>query len=153
MMTEFSDWKFWKFLTFRTRKVTHFFFYYNLIFDSLCLAALYQFYTKTYISKEIRRTVCRNISKTSIDFQMDTLNTTNSEKGAESARSSPVPTIKQTSLWQDLPEVQDSGVLETLTPEQRKYQEVSWNLHQMCNWIFCEELVTICDSSRQFIFS
>ncbi|KAA0725214.1 Ephexin-1 Eph-interacting exchange protein [Triplophysa tibetana] len=85
--------------------------------------ALYQFYTQTYISKEIRRIVCRNISKTSIDFQMDTLNTTNSEKGAESARSSPVPTIKQTSLWQDLPEVQDSGVLETLTPEQRKYQE------------------------------
>ncbi|KAI7796743.1 rho guanine nucleotide exchange factor 15 [Triplophysa rosa] len=85
--------------------------------------ALYQFYTKTYISKEIRRTVCRNISKTSIDFQMDSLNTANSEKGAESARSSPVPTTKQTSLWQDLPEVQDSGVLETLTPEQRKYQE------------------------------
>lgn len=85
--------------------------------------ALYQFYTKTYISKEIRRTVCRNISKTSIDFQMDPQNSASSEKGAESARSSPVPTLKQTSLWQDLPEVRDSGVLENLTAEQRKYQE------------------------------
>ncbi|XP_051531089.1 rho guanine nucleotide exchange factor 15-like isoform X2 [Myxocyprinus asiaticus] len=84
---------------------------------------LYQFYTKTFISKEIRRTVCRNISKTSIDFQMGPHNTTSSEKGAEGPRSSPIPTLKQNNLWQDLPAVRDSGVLQTLSPEESKYQE------------------------------
>lgn len=40
-------------------------------------------------------------------------------------RSSPVPSPGQSSLWQDLPAVRDSGVLEQLTSEQCKYQEVS----------------------------
>ncbi|XP_051959137.1 rho guanine nucleotide exchange factor 15-like [Xyrauchen texanus] len=84
---------------------------------------LYQFYTKTYISKEIRRTVCRNISKTSIDFQMEPYHTVSSEKGAKGPRFSPVPTLKQNSLWREQPAVRDSGVLQTLTQEECKYQE------------------------------
>ncbi|XP_051969073.1 ephexin-1-like [Xyrauchen texanus] len=84
---------------------------------------LYQFYTKTFISKEIRRTVCRNISKTSIDFQIRPHITTSAEKGAEGPRSSPISTLNQNNLWQERPAVRDSGVLQTLTPEESKYQE------------------------------
>lgn len=44
--------------------------------------------------------------------------------GNGALRSSPVPTPGQSTLWQDLPDVQESGVLKQLTPEQCKYQEV-----------------------------
>ncbi|XP_067226160.1 ephexin-1 [Chanodichthys erythropterus] len=81
---------------------------------------LYQFYTETYIHKEIRRTVCRNISKTSIDFQMDT---TNTEKGEKGPRSTSVPNLKQSNLWRERSTVRDSGVLQALSPEECKYQE------------------------------
>lgn len=77
---------------------------------------LYQTYRATVITKEIRRqTVCRNISKTSVDFPMDWA----------APRGSPVPTPCQSTLWQDLLSVRESGVLEQLTPEECKYQEVS----------------------------
>lgn len=84
---------------------------------------LYQFYTETFIHKEIRRTVCRNISKTSIDFQMDTHLTASPEKGEKGPRSSQVPNLKQSNLWREQPAVLDSGVLQTLSPEECKYQE------------------------------
>ena len=89
---------------------------------------LYQIYTETYISKEIRRqTVCRNISKTSADFQMDCVHprsAANSGTGTGGSRSSPIPSLRQNTLWQDLPAVRESGILQTLTPEDCKYQEV-----------------------------
>ncbi|XP_016300796.1 rho guanine nucleotide exchange factor 15-like isoform X1 [Sinocyclocheilus anshuiensis] len=84
---------------------------------------LYQFYTETYIHKEIRRTVCRNISKTSLDFQMDPRITSSPEKGETRPRSSSVPNLKQSNLWRDQSAVRDSGVLQTLSPEECKYQE------------------------------
>uniref|UniRef100_A0A3Q1EL75 Rho guanine nucleotide exchange factor 15b n=1 Tax=Acanthochromis polyacanthus TaxID=80966 RepID=A0A3Q1EL75_9TELE len=89
---------------------------------------LYQTYRATVITKEIRRqTVCRNISKTSADYAMD-WTARRSGTGAAAAgngapRGSPVPTPTQSTLWQDLPTVRDSGVLEQLTPDQCKYQE------------------------------
>lgn len=46
----------------------------------------------------------------------------NSGNGAP--RGSPVPTPCQSTLWQELPSVRESGVLEQLTPEECKYQEV-----------------------------
>ncbi|XP_074518373.1 rho guanine nucleotide exchange factor 19 [Halichoeres trimaculatus] len=94
---------------------------------------LYQTYRATVITKEIRRqTVCRNISKTSADFAVDwtarrsgtgTGTGTGAGTGNGTLRSSPVPTPGQSTLWQDLQSVRDSGVLEQLTPEQCKYQE------------------------------
>ncbi|XP_076856035.1 rho guanine nucleotide exchange factor 19 isoform X2 [Brachyhypopomus gauderio] len=86
---------------------------------------LYQMYTESYISKEIRRqTVCRNISKTSVDYQMEHPRVTaSSGTGAGGPRSSPVPSLMQSTLWQDLPAVRESGILQTLTPEECKYQE------------------------------
>ncbi|XP_035004260.2 rho guanine nucleotide exchange factor 15 isoform X2 [Hippoglossus stenolepis] len=90
---------------------------------------LYQTYRASVIKKEIRRqTVCRNISKTSVDFAMD-VSARRSGTGAGAVagsgppRGSPVATPHQSTLWQDLPAVRDSGVLEQLTPEQCKYQE------------------------------
>lgn len=44
--------------------------------------------------------------------------------GNGAPRGSPVPTPGQSTLWQDLPAVRDSGVLEKLTLEQCKFQEV-----------------------------
>ncbi|KAL1264358.1 hypothetical protein QQF64_004713 [Cirrhinus molitorella] len=82
---------------------------------------LYQFYTETYIHKEIRRTVCRNISKTSMDFHIDPRITSSPEKGDKHPGSSSVS--NQGNLWRDQAAVQDSGVLETLSPEECKYQE------------------------------
>lgn len=71
---------------------------------------LYQTYRATVITKEIRRqTVCRNISKTSADYPVDWR-----------ARR---PAPGQSTLWQDLPAVRNSGVLEALSPEQCRYQE------------------------------
>lgn len=91
---------------------------------------LYQTYRATVITKEIRRqTVCRNISKTSVDYAMDLTarpsgTGTGTMIGNGPHRGNPVPTPGQSTLWQDLPAVRDSGVLEQLTPEQCKYQEV-----------------------------
>ncbi|KAF0029249.1 hypothetical protein F2P81_018354 [Scophthalmus maximus] len=90
---------------------------------------LYQTYRATVINKEIRRqTVCRNISKTSVDYAMDlTARRAGASSGAAVGngppRGSPVATPAQSTLWQDLPDVRDSRVLEQLTPEQCKYQE------------------------------
>nr|XP_046237618.1 ephexin-1 [Scatophagus argus] len=88
---------------------------------------LYQMYRTTVITKEIRRqTVCRNISKTSADFAMDWTAhrpRTGTGTGNGASRSSTVPTPGQSTLWQDLQTVRDSGVLEELTPNQIKYQE------------------------------
>lgn len=97
---------------------------------------LYQTYRATVITKEIRRqTVCRNISKTSVDYAMDwtarrsgtgagTGTGTGTATGNGAPRGSSAPSPGQSTLWQDLPAVRDSGVLEQLTPEQCKYQEV-----------------------------
>ncbi|KAM9462252.1 rho guanine nucleotide exchange factor 15 isoform 2-T3 [Clarias gariepinus] len=86
---------------------------------------LYQTYTETYITREIRRqTVCRSISKTSADYAMDLgppRISAGSSSGAESVRSSPISF--QRTLWQDQPAVQESGILDTITPEECKYQE------------------------------
>ncbi|XP_027021114.2 rho guanine nucleotide exchange factor 15 isoform X2 [Tachysurus fulvidraco] len=86
---------------------------------------LYQIYTATFISKEIRRqTVCRSISKTSADYPMDhgpPRISTGSGSGAEGPRSSPVSS--QMTLWQDQPTVRESGILNTITPDEVKYQE------------------------------
>ncbi|XP_050980556.1 rho guanine nucleotide exchange factor 15 isoform X1 [Labeo rohita] len=84
---------------------------------------LYQSYTEAYIHKEIRRTVCRNISKTSMDFQMDPRITFSPEKGDKRLRSGSISNLKQSNLWRDQSAVQESGVLETLSPEECKYQE------------------------------
>ncbi|XP_062859673.1 rho guanine nucleotide exchange factor 15 isoform X2 [Trichomycterus rosablanca] len=86
---------------------------------------LYQIYTETYISKEIRRqTVCRNISKTSADYPMDHPRVTaGTSSGPGGPTSSPIFTMKQATLWQDLPAVRESGILNTLTADERKYQE------------------------------
>ncbi|XP_039517281.1 ephexin-1 isoform X2 [Pimephales promelas] len=84
---------------------------------------LYQFYTETFIHKEIRRTVCRNISKTSLDFRMGTHLSASPEKGEKGSSSTNNPVLKQSNLWRDLPSVRDSGVLQTLSPEECKYQE------------------------------
>ncbi|KAM6908944.1 uncharacterized protein arhgef15b [Xenentodon cancila] len=90
---------------------------------------LYQTYRATVITKEIRRqTVCRNISKTSADYAMDWTarrqgNGSGLAAGNGGAKGSSVPPSGQSTLWQNLPTVQDSGVLEKLTAEQCKYQE------------------------------
>lgn len=89
---------------------------------------LYQTYRATVIHKEIRRqTVCRNISKTSVDYAMD-LSSLLSGNGAAAGNGPPRGNLGassvQSTLWQELPAVRDSGVLEKLTPEQCKYQEV-----------------------------
>ncbi|XP_054656104.1 rho guanine nucleotide exchange factor 15 [Dunckerocampus dactyliophorus] len=78
---------------------------------------LYQTYRATVITKEIRRqTVCRNISQTSADYVMDLPSRRN-------AKTSPMPAPRQSTLWREVPAVQESGVLEQLTAEQCKYQE------------------------------
>nr|XP_057923892.1 rho guanine nucleotide exchange factor 15 [Doryrhamphus excisus]XP_057923893.1 rho guanine nucleotide exchange factor 15 [Doryrhamphus excisus] len=78
---------------------------------------LYQTYRATVITKEIRRqTVCRNISQTSADYAMDLPSRRN-------AKTSPMPATRQSTLWREVPAVQESGVLEQLTVEQCKYQE------------------------------
>lgn len=87
---------------------------------------LYQTYRASVITKEIRRqTVCRNISKTSADYAMDRRSGAGTGNGTGSGgpRGSPVPSPSQNTLWQELPNVRDSGVLETLRPEECKYQE------------------------------
>lgn len=92
------------------------------------LEILYQTYTETHISREIRRqTVCRSISKTSADYPMDygpPRLSTSSSSSAEGLRSSPINF--QRTLWQDQPIVRESGILDTIAPEECKYQEVKW---------------------------
>lgn len=86
---------------------------------------LYQEYRATVITKEIRRqTVCRNISKTSVDFDWGP-HRAGAGPGNGAPRGSPVPSPGQSTLWQELQAVRDSGMLEELTPEECKYQEVS----------------------------
>ncbi|XP_068569410.1 ephexin-1 [Cebidichthys violaceus] len=85
---------------------------------------LYQTYRATVITKEIRRqTVCRNISKTSVDYAMDRTARHGNGTGNGAPKGSSVPPVGQSTLWQDLPAVREGGVLEQLTPEQCKYQE------------------------------
>ncbi|KAM6894737.1 rho guanine nucleotide exchange factor 19 [Lycodopsis pacificus] len=87
---------------------------------------MYQTYRATVITKEIRRqTVCRNISKTSVDYAMDRTahRGTGTGTGNGAPKGSPVAAAGQSTLWQDLPAVREAGVLEQLTPEQCKYQE------------------------------
>ncbi|XP_047466011.1 rho guanine nucleotide exchange factor 15 [Mugil cephalus] len=94
----------------------------SFIFESrLKDEPLYQTYRATVITKEIRRqTVCRNISKTSADYAMDW---TARRAGPAAPAGDGAPTPSQSTLWQELPAVRESGVLEQLTPEQCKYQE------------------------------
>ncbi|KPP59279.1 hypothetical protein Z043_122813 [Scleropages formosus] len=78
---------------------------------------LYQTYRATVITKEIRRqTVCRNISKTSTDYSMDWGPRKVIAGGAKGG------SLKST-LWQDLPEVRESGILERLSPAECSHQE------------------------------
>ncbi|XP_031441152.1 rho guanine nucleotide exchange factor 15 [Clupea harengus] len=92
---------------------------------------LYQTYRESVITKAIRQqTVCRNISKTSVDFQMDHGHRRGSVAsvmggigGALGSRASPIPQGARSTLWQDLPAVRDSGVLEKLSSDECKYQE------------------------------
>uniref|UniRef100_A0A667Z6M2 Rho guanine nucleotide exchange factor 15b n=1 Tax=Myripristis murdjan TaxID=586833 RepID=A0A667Z6M2_9TELE len=74
---------------------------FDLSVTSFLSEPLYQTYRATVITKEIRRTGMSN--------------------GAP--RSSPVPQPGQSTLWQDLPAVRDSGVLDQLSPDDCKYQE------------------------------
>ena len=109
---------------------------------------LYQTYRATVITKEIKRqTVGRNISKASADYTMDWFSrrlaiapaavtpgppAVSSPLSAAAAAASngvsrlgPGPPMPGGStLWQDLPAVRDSGVLENISPEDCKYQEV-----------------------------
>lgn len=81
---------------------------------------LYQTYRDSVITKEIKRqTVCRNISKASADFSVEG----GLRRPAVNTRSSPVPTSAQSTLWQELLAVRESGALEELSPDQCKYQE------------------------------
>lgn len=50
---------------------------------------------------------------------------TGAATGNGAPRGSPVATPGHSTLWQDLSAVRESGVLERLTPEECKYQEVS----------------------------
>ncbi|KAG9346353.1 hypothetical protein JZ751_006664 [Albula glossodonta] len=81
---------------------------------------LYQTYRATVIHKEIKRqTVCRNISKTSVDYQMDW----GVRRGMELERGRASSSPTQSTLWQEIPSVRDSGILTTLTPRARQHQE------------------------------
>ncbi|XP_071988422.1 ephexin-1-like isoform X2 [Engystomops pustulosus] len=80
---------------------------------------LYQTYRQTVINKEIRRqNVARNSSFTSYD---------SSQESPLSAGGSPRQgrrsTLPHNTLWQELPSVVESGVLEGMSTEQKKMQE------------------------------
>ncbi|KAM8973832.1 rho guanine nucleotide exchange factor 15-like isoform 2-T2 [Pelodytes ibericus] len=80
---------------------------------------LYQTYRQTVITKEIRRqTVPRNTSFNSYDSSQESpLSSGGSPKqGRRSA-------TQHNTLWQELPAVKESGVLEGMTNEQKKMQE------------------------------
>ncbi|KAM5171717.1 rho guanine nucleotide exchange factor 15-like [Mantella aurantiaca] len=80
---------------------------------------LYQTYRQSVINKEIRRqTVSRNSSFTSYDSSQESpLSYGGSPK--QGRRS----TVSHNTLWQELPSVIESGVLETMSNEQKKMQE------------------------------
>ncbi|XP_063305843.1 rho guanine nucleotide exchange factor 15-like [Pelobates fuscus] len=80
---------------------------------------LYQTYRQAVITKEIRRqTVTRNSSFTSYDYSHDSpVSSGGSPKqGRRSA-------TQHNTLWQELPAVRESGVLDGMTNEQKKMQE------------------------------
>ncbi|XP_048883663.1 rho guanine nucleotide exchange factor 15 [Brienomyrus brachyistius] len=78
---------------------------------------LYQTYRATVITKEIRRqTVCRNISKTTADYVMEWGVHSNDCVAAKGGTG-------QNTLWQNLPGVKSSGILNTLTKAECKHQE------------------------------
>ncbi|XP_043933253.1 rho guanine nucleotide exchange factor 15 isoform X2 [Protopterus annectens] len=84
---------------------------------------LYQTYRQTVISKEIKRqTLARNVSKTSIDYNFEALDNS-PERGRASPKTSQRSTSQQNTLWQDLPVVRDSGVLQKIDKEQIRLQE------------------------------
>ncbi|MEQ2205440.1 hypothetical protein XENOCAPTIV_029456, partial [Xenoophorus captivus] len=75
-----------------------------------------------------RQTVIRSISKTSADYAMEWASRMNEKifgksEGSGAAKGGPMPNVSQSTLWQDLPAVRDSGVLDQFTPDQIKYQE------------------------------
>ncbi|XP_034297736.1 rho guanine nucleotide exchange factor 15 [Pantherophis guttatus] len=83
----------------------------------LCLQdePLYQTYRQAVISKEIKRqTVPRNSSFSSSDYRAP------SPGEGTTGPQGPVP---HSTLWQELPAVRESGVLDNISPEERKMQE------------------------------
>ncbi|KAL7977649.1 hypothetical protein Chor_009628 [Crotalus horridus] len=83
----------------------------------LCLQdePLYQTYRQAVISKEIKRqTVPRNSSFSSSDYRAPS-------PGEGSM--GPQGSVPHSTLWQELPAVRESGVLENISPEERKMQE------------------------------
>nr|XP_033780616.1 rho guanine nucleotide exchange factor 15 isoform X5 [Geotrypetes seraphini] len=84
---------------------------------------LYQTYRLTVIRKEIKRqTVPRNNSTTSFDCPSGSPPSL-SEYGGGSPRQSRRSVTPQNTLWQELPVVRESGILEKMSTEQRKMQE------------------------------
>ncbi|XP_069502299.1 rho guanine nucleotide exchange factor 15 isoform X2 [Ambystoma mexicanum] len=83
---------------------------------------LYQTYRQTVIRKEIKRqAVPRNCSITSFDVNTES-SPTSSEYGGNSPRSRRSITPQNT-LWQELPAVRESGILEKMSMDERKMQE------------------------------
>ncbi|KAJ8254797.1 hypothetical protein GJAV_G00197450 [Gymnothorax javanicus] len=82
---------------------------------------LYQKYRDTVIHKEIRRqTVSRNVSKASADYQMDW----GARRGADpESRARSRSSAAESTLWQEMPSVRDSGIVETLGRMQLQRQE------------------------------
>ncbi|XP_029436380.1 rho guanine nucleotide exchange factor 15-like isoform X3 [Rhinatrema bivittatum] len=84
---------------------------------------LYQTYRLTVIRKEIKRqTVPRNNSITSFDCPSGSPPSL-SDYGGNSPRQSRRSVTPQNTLWQELPAVRESGILEKMSTEQRKMQE------------------------------
>lgn len=80
---------------------------------------LYQTYRQSVINKEIRRqTVARHSSFTSYDSSQD--NTLSAGGSPKPGRRSVAP---HNTLWQELPSVIDSGVLESMSNDEKKMQE------------------------------
>ncbi|XP_025026748.1 rho guanine nucleotide exchange factor 15 [Python bivittatus] len=83
----------------------------------LCLQdePLYQTYRQAVISKEIKRqTVPHNSSFSSSDYRAPSLG---------EGPTGPQGPIPHSTLWQELPAVRESGLLENISPEERKMQE------------------------------
>uniref|UniRef100_A0A8C6XP49 Rho guanine nucleotide exchange factor 15 n=1 Tax=Naja naja TaxID=35670 RepID=A0A8C6XP49_NAJNA len=79
------------------------------------LEPLYQTYRQAVISKEIKRqTVPRNSSFSSSDYRAP------SPAEGSMGPQGPVP---HSTLWQELPAVRESGILDNISPEERKMQE------------------------------
>uniref|UniRef100_A0A8C5QV56 Rho guanine nucleotide exchange factor 15 n=1 Tax=Leptobrachium leishanense TaxID=445787 RepID=A0A8C5QV56_9ANUR len=81
---------------------------------------LYQTYRQTVITKEIRRqTVPRNSSFTSYDSTHSDCTLSSGGSPKPGRRS----TTQHSTLWQELPAVRESGVLDTMSNEKKKLQE------------------------------